>query len=234
MQRDKSGEHCKTSCKERDMPKKNRKLNGDDYDEDLEKEFVEMSDDKFKASLLKRRIVLLTGDITVQKVGEIKGSLIELSIASPEENIILFINSKGGEVEPGLALYDFMTLFLKASVVGVVGAECDSTALFILLGCIKRVGAPHSTFLIHPIRSEDSRIAYSPTIDNQMGYIKKTLEEYFRKGNKILEKHSKMSLKDIERLSFANKEIGTIFSAKEALKKGLIDEIAEGDNYKIF
>ena len=216
------------------MPKKNWKPNGGDYDEDLEEEFVEMSDDKFKDSLLKRRIVLLTGDITEKKIGDIKGLLVELSMASSEENIILFINSKGGDVEPGFALYDFMTLFLKAPVVGVVGAECDSTAVFILLGCIKRVAAPHSTFLIHPVRSENARIVYSSTIDNQIGCIKKTLEEYFRKGNKILEKHSKMSLKDIERFSFANKEIGTIFSAKEALKKGLIDEIAEGDKYKIF
>ncbi|MBI5005133.1 MAG: ATP-dependent Clp protease proteolytic subunit [Candidatus Lloydbacteria bacterium] len=177
---------------------------------------------------------MLTGDITEKKIGDIKGSLAELSMTSPEENILLFINSKGGDAEPGIALYDFITLFLKAPVVGIVGAECDSTALFILLGCIKRVAALHSTFLIHPVRSENVRIIYGNAIDNQMKFIKKTLAEYFQKGNKILEKHSKMSLSEIERLSFANKESGTILSPQEALKKGLIDEIAKGDKYKIF
>ncbi|MBI5005132.1 MAG: hypothetical protein HZC03_00805 [Candidatus Lloydbacteria bacterium] len=71
MHREESG-HCKTSTKEVFMPRKNQKPDDADQDEDSEEEFVEMSDGKFKDSLLKRRIVLLTGDITEKKIGDIR------------------------------------------------------------------------------------------------------------------------------------------------------------------
>ena len=214
------------------MPRKNQKFNGFD-EETPEEEFVELDEEQFRVSLLKRRIVLLTGDITEKKVGDIKGSLVELSMASPKKNIILFINSDGGEIESGLFLYDFMTSFLKAPVIGVVGAQCVSMAPIVLQGCTKRIAAPHSIFSFHATRIETT-IVYHPSMKDRMKKIKIYLAKNEQQSNKILEKHSKMPLSEIKRLSFVNNGDGTIFSAEEALKKGLIDEIAEGDEYKIF
>lgn len=206
---------------------------GDDFEGD--EEYSKLDDEKFKAALLERRIVLLTGKITEESVGKLKGDLIELSLQSPKKEITLFINSPGGDMDPGIALYDFISTYLKAPVIGVVGAACDSMALFVLQGCAKRIAAAHSTFLIHPVFYEGAFIVYNPaTIDGYMVEIKNKLKEAFQICNEILEKHSEMSLSDIERLSLANNGMGTTMFAPEALKEGLIDEIAEGDKYKIF
>lgn len=214
------------------MPRKNHQP--DDDFEDGE-EYSKLDDEKFEAALLKRRIAVLTGKITEEGIGKVKGNLIELSLQSPEKEIILFINSPGGDMDPGLALYDLITLYLKAPVIGIVGAECNSMALFILQGCSKRIAAAHSTFLIHPVRSEDSCLIYNPaTIDDFMMKIKNELRKGFQICTNILKKHSKMSLTEIGRITFANNGMGTTLSAPEALKKGLIDEIAKGDKYKIF
>jgi ATP-dependent Clp protease protease subunit len=217
------------------MPRKNCQSNEDDYEEGFESEYIEMIDEERTAALLKRRIVLLTEEVDDKKTDEVNGSLTELSLLAPEKDIILFINSNGGDVDAGLEMYDFMTTLLKAPVIGVVGAKCNSMALIVLQGCAKRVATPHSTFLIHPIQIYNVSIKYGDAMDEQWNFNKKTLEEHFKKYNKILEKHSKMSIQEIKRLSFANQKRGTTLSAKEAFKKGLIDEIVEGgDKYKIF
>ncbi|MBI5004773.1 MAG: ATP-dependent Clp protease proteolytic subunit [Candidatus Lloydbacteria bacterium] len=214
------------------MPRKNHQP--DDDFEDIE-EYSKLDDEKFEAALLGRRIALLTGKITEEGAGKLKGDLIGLSLQSPEKEIILFINSPGGDMDPGLALYDLITLYLKAPVIGVVGAECDSAALFVLQGCSKRIAATHSTFLIHPVRNEGARFVYNPSmIDDFIMEIRDKLKGASQICNDILKKHSKMSLAEIKQLSFANHGTGTTLSAPEALKKGLIDEIAKGDKYKIF
>lgn len=213
------------------MSKEIRKSQESDDFED-EEDFGS-DDEKFAASLLERRIILLTRDITDKTAGDIKGALTELSMASPKENIFLFINCDGGGVDAGLFLYDFMTRFLKAPVVGIVGAKCVSMALIVLQGCTKRIAAPHSIFLLHSARMETT-VVYHPGMKEHIKKIKTYLAEEEQKSDDILEKHSKMSLPEIKRLSFADNGDGTIFFAAEALKKGLIDEIAEGDKYKIF
>lgn len=206
----------------------------DDYNEDLSgEECTDLDDQQFKTALLKQRIVPLTEEITEERIGSIKGSLTELSVLSSEEDIFLFINCPGGDVEAGLALYDFITLFLKAPVIGIAGEQCASMALIVLQGCIKRVASPHSIFLLHPARAK-ATIVYWPGIKDRMQEIETLLAKEEQKSNNILKKHSKMSLSEIKKLSFANNGNGTILSAREALEKGFIDEIAEGDKYKIF
>ncbi|MBI2046054.1 MAG: ATP-dependent Clp protease proteolytic subunit [Parcubacteria group bacterium] len=219
------------------MRKKNRRLCEGDLDEDeatSDGDFQSLDDDEeFKHVLLKKRIVLLTGEITEKKTGGIKGDLIELSLDSPDKDIFLIINNDGGSVNAGMSFYDFLTIFLKAPVVGIVERKCLSMALIVLQGCTKRVAAPHSFFLIHP-SEKDITVVYHPSMKNRIRKIEKYLAEDEQYGNRILEKHSKLSLSEIEKLSFANDGNGTIFSAEEALEKGFIDEIAEGDKYKIF
>lgn len=205
------------------MPRKNQDDEGP----------TELDDEEFIASFKKRRVVFLVGEITKEKIANLKGELIELSTISSEKEIILFINSIGGDFDAALALYDLLTSLLKSSVVGVVGAECSSAALIALQGCKKRIAVRHSTFYIHPIGTQ-ADILYCPSIDTRMEAIKKDLAEGLRQHNNILKKHSKMSLREISQSVFSGNGEGTIFSAQEALKKGLIDEIAEGDKYKIF
>lgn len=215
------------------MRRKIRRKNQDEYDFDDEDPY-EADNEDFKTSLLQRRIVPLVGGITDEKVAKIQGSLTELSMFSSGEDIFLFINSSGGDVAAGFELYDFLTSFLKAPVVGIVGARCFSMALTILQGCVKRIAAPHSLFCIHAIRTGNAKIVDNLGIRNHLEKIRQSFKRDSQNNFKILEKHSNMSLAEIKKITFIDNGEGAEFSAPEALKKGLIDEIAKGDKYKIF
>ena len=110
-----------------------------------------MRDEEFNDRLLKKRTILLEGDITAEKCQKVRQLMMELAIQS-DKQITLIIDSEGGDIHSALWLLDFIKV-LGAPVIGVVNGKCMSAALVILQGCQRRIATIHSEFQCHYITS---------------------------------------------------------------------------------
>lgn len=190
-----------------------------------------MEEKEFEEALAKKRVLLLTGEITREKAIAIRDRLLSLNNQSDEE-IKLIIDSPGGEVVAALLLHDILSL-LTAPVTCIVNGECSSSGVVILQGAPKRVATKSSFFYLHPI---------SISFEKEPIVLDEKTEEKFKdklRGAKerqkflydILIKKTGRSLKEIK-----EKEEKLMF-AKEAKEFGLIDEVIEEESveeYKIF
>ncbi|HZJ87719.1 MAG TPA: ATP-dependent Clp protease proteolytic subunit [Sphaerochaeta sp.] len=104
---------------------------------------------QIQEKLLKTRSILLSGEIDKESADQIIKQLLVLDGESSEP-IKLFINSPGGDVDAGLAIYD-MVRFIKAPVTMIGMGLVASAAILVLLAvpAERRVGLPNSTYLIH-------------------------------------------------------------------------------------
>ncbi|MDD3925284.1 MAG: ATP-dependent Clp protease proteolytic subunit [bacterium] len=104
-----------------------------------------------KASdLLSRRIVLLRGEINDSSSYEIVEKLLQLECENPTEDITLYINSPGGLVTAGLAVYDIMQTVKPDVITVCVGQACSMGAIILTGGAPgKRFALPNSRMLIH-------------------------------------------------------------------------------------
>lgn len=100
--------------------------------------------------LLDHRTILLCGPVTDDLAREIMAQLLVLDADSPEKPIRVYINSPGGAVDAGFAIYDTMR-FVKAPVHTVCAGLAASAATVILLGAAKehRYSLPNTRFLLH-------------------------------------------------------------------------------------
>jgi ATP-dependent Clp protease protease subunit len=100
--------------------------------------------------LLKRRTVLLTGEINRRSSQRLIAELLLLSEEDPKEPIKLFINSQGGDADAGFAIFDVIR-FIEAPVKAVCAGLAASAAVIVLLACPKerRLSLPNARFLIH-------------------------------------------------------------------------------------
>ncbi|MFB2896485.1 ClpP family protease [Aerosakkonemataceae cyanobacterium BLCC-F50] len=100
--------------------------------------------------LRSKRIVILTGRITPELAERITYQLIFLDAKAPGKDIYLYINSRGGDIQPGLAIYDTIRS-LKSDVVTVSVGECSSMAAMLLASGTKgkRFALPNSRIMIH-------------------------------------------------------------------------------------
>ncbi|MCG8320255.1 MAG: ATP-dependent Clp protease proteolytic subunit [Cytophagales bacterium] len=166
--------------------------------------------------LLKERIVFLGSQVTDQSANLIVAQLLFLNRESDKKPINLYINSPGGSVYAGLAIYDTMQM-LKAPVhttaVGVTASM--GTALLASGASGYRFALPHATIHMHPTGggakgyTEDVGIAFREQERIQM--------QLFH----LIGKHTGHSWKDIERDFLRDRFMNTL----EAQKYGLIDEI---------
>lgn len=166
--------------------------------------------------LLKDRILFLGGEITDDSANLVIAQLLFLEADDPDKDIFLYINSPGGSVSAGLAIYDTIR-YLKCEVVTIcVGLAASMGAFLLAAGSKgKRKALPNSEIMIH----QPSGGAYGQASDVKIhaDHIIKTR----KKLNEILAERTGQPLEIIEDAT----ERDNFLSAEEALAFGIIDEI---------
>ncbi len=168
--------------------------------------------------LLKDRIVFLGGPIDDTVANIIIAQLLFLEAEDPDKDIHLYINSPGGVVTAGMAIYDTMQ-YVKPQVSTIcVGSAASMGAVLLTSGATgKRYALPHSRVMIHqPLGGVQGQ---ATEIEIHAREILRMREEL----NGILTRHSGRTLEEIK----ADTERDHFLSAEEAKDYGLIDEVLE-------
>jgi len=168
--------------------------------------------------LLKERVIFLVGEVNDPTANLIVAQLLFLESENPDKDISLYINSPGGSVTAGLAMYDTMQ-FIKPDVSTLCTGFAASMGAFLLAAGTKgkRVCLPNSRVMIHQVsggfRGQASDIAI---------HAKETL---FLKNrlNEIMAKHTGQPIETVER----DTDRDNFLSAEEAQKYGIIDRILD-------
>ncbi|MGB9769162.1 MULTISPECIES: ATP-dependent Clp protease proteolytic subunit [Caldisericum] len=166
--------------------------------------------------LLKDRIIFLTGEIETIHADLIVAELLYLESLDSTQDIYLYINSPGGEVIPGMAIYDTMQ-YIKAPVATICLGQAASLAAVILASGRKgkRYALPHSRILIH--QPWGGAQGQATDIEIQA----KELIRIKRMINEILSKHTGQPVEKIQK----DTERDYFMSPEEAKEYGIIDQI---------
>ncbi len=170
--------------------------------------------------LLKERIIMLEGEVHDQMANLIVAQLLFLESENPEKEISLFINSPGGSVTAGMAIYDSMQ-FIKCDVATyVMGQACSMGSLLAQAGAAgKRYMLPNARHMIHQPSGGARGQATDMLIQvTEILEMKKNLTQIYVKHNSKGKTFAELTA-DMERDKF--------MSAEEALSYGLIDKIIE-------
>jgi ATP-dependent Clp protease protease subunit len=166
--------------------------------------------------LLRDRIIILGGGIHDDLSNLIVAQLLFLESEDPEKDIYLYINSPGGSVTAGLAIYDTMQ-YIKPDVSTLCIGQAASMAAWLLASGAKgkRYALPHARIMIHqPLGGVQGQAA---DIDIQAREILRLREQM----NNILVKHTGQSLKKVEK----DTDRDLFMTGKQAVEYGLIDEV---------
>lgn len=182
----------------------------------VEKTFESERSYDIYSRLLEDRIILLTGPIDDAMASSIIAQLLYLESKDANSDIYLYINSPGGSVTSGLAIYDTIQ-FLKCDVATIcIGMAASMAALLLACGTQgKRYCLPHSEVMIHQPLGETSGQATDILI------AAKHIEESKKKLAKLLSLHTHQNLETI----LNDTERDHYLSSHEAKAYGLIDEI---------
>ena len=168
--------------------------------------------------LLKERVIFLVGPVEDNVANLIIAQLLYLESENPDKDINLYINSPGGSVTSGLAIYDTMQ-FIKPNVSTMCVGQAASMGALLLAGGEKekRYCLPHSRVMIHqPLGGFQGQAS---DIDIHAREILQARERL----NKILSDHTGQTLESIKN----DTERDNFMSAIEAKEYGLIDEVLE-------
>lgn len=168
--------------------------------------------------LLKERIIFLGTQIDDQTANVVIAQLLFLESEDPDKDIYLYINSPGGYITSGLAIYDTMQ-YIKPHVSTICIGQAASMAAVLLAGGEKgkRYALPNSRILIHqPLGGFQGQ---ATDIDIQAREILRMKERI----NRILMKHTGQPLEKIAK----DTERDFYMSAEQALEYGIIDKIVE-------
>lgn len=166
--------------------------------------------------LLKDRIVFLGGEINDDVANSVVAQMLFLEMEDPEADIQLYINSPGGVITSGMAIYDTMR-YLKCEVSTLCIGMAASMGAFLLAAGAKgkRKALPHAEIMIHqPSGGARGQATDIEIQAEQILRVKKTM-------NQLLAEHTGQPLKTIEK----DVERDHYMTADQALKYGLIDEI---------
>ena len=166
--------------------------------------------------LLKERIIFLGEEVTDASASVIIAQLLFLEGEDPDKDIHLYINSPGGSVSAGLAIYDTMQ-YIKCDVSTICIGMAASMGSFLLSGGAKgkRFALPNSEIMIHqPLGGAQGQ---ATEIKIAAEHILKTRERL----NKILAANTGQSLEQIE----IDTERDNFMTAQEAKEYGLVDEV---------
>ena len=170
--------------------------------------------------LLKDRIIFLGGPIDDHTANLVVAQLLFLEAQDPDKDIHLYINSPGGSVTAGLAIYDTMQ-YIKCDVVTIcVGQAASIAAVLLSAGAKgKRYALPHSRLMIHqPLGGAEGPAKDVEIITKELLRIKDLI-------NRILSKHTGQPIEKIEK----DTDRDFFMNAYEALEYGLIDKVIESE-----
>lgn len=168
--------------------------------------------------LLKDRIVFLGTQVEDYVASLIIAQLLFLEAEDPTRDIFLYVNSPGGSVSAGLAIYDTMQ-YIKPDVVTIcMGMAASMGALLLAAGAPgKRSALPNSRIMIHqPLGGSQGQASDIEIYAKEILTLRERL-------NHILAKHTKRPISDIERDTDRN----NFMSAIEAKQYGLVDEVID-------
>jgi ATP-dependent Clp protease protease subunit len=166
--------------------------------------------------LLEDRIVFLNGEINDQTANLVIAELIYLEGKDPDKDIMMYINSPGGSVVSGMAIYDTMN-YIKCDVSTIcVGLAASMAAILLSSGAKgKRIALPNSEIMIHqPLGGFEGQASDIKIHADHMMKTRKLI-------NKILAENTGMPVETIEK----DTDRDNFMSAEEAKKYGLIDKI---------
>jgi ATP-dependent Clp protease protease subunit len=166
--------------------------------------------------LLKERVIFLVGPVDDHSANLVVAQLLFLESENPEKDISLYINSPGGSVSAGMAIYDTMN-FIKPDVATLCTGFAASMGAFLLAAGAKgkRYSLPHSRMMIH--QPSGGAQGQATEIEISAREILKTRQLL----NKILAERTGQPLERIER----DTERDYYLDPQEALEYGLIDQI---------
>ena len=168
--------------------------------------------------LLNDRIIVLSDEVNDATASLIVAQLLFLESQDSEKDISFYINSPGGVVSAGLAIYDTMQ-YIKCDVSTIcVGMAASMGAVLLAAGTKgKRYALPHSEVMIHqPLGGSQGQATDVIIHANHIEKTRSTL-------NRILSERTGRSIEEIERAT----ERDNYLSAEEALEFGLIDKVIE-------
>jgi len=166
--------------------------------------------------LLRERIIFLGTPIDDMIANLVVAQLLLLDSENPEKDIMLYINSPGGSVTAGLAIFDTMQ-HIRADVNTICLGQAASMGAFLLSAGTpgKRMALPHSRILIHqPLGGAQGQATDIQIQAAEIGRIKRTL-------NELLAKHTGQSFKKIEK----DTDRDYIMTPEEALEYGMVDKV---------
>jgi ATP-dependent Clp protease protease subunit len=166
--------------------------------------------------LLRERIILLGSPIGDDLSNLIVAQLLYLEQEDPERDIYMYINSPGGSVTAGLAIYDTMQYIRPEVSTFCVGQAASMAAWLLAAGAkAKRFALPHARIMIHqPLGGVQGQ---ATDIDIQAREIIRLREQM----NNILVKHTGQSLKRIEK----DTDRDLFLTGKQAVEYGIVDEV---------
>ncbi|KAG8630454.1 hypothetical protein KVT40_002073 [Elsinoe batatas] len=170
--------------------------------------------------LLRERIICLNGPVDDTLSASIVAQLLFLEADAPHKPISLYINSPGGSVTAGLAIYDTMT-YIRSPVTTICVGEAASMGSLLLCGGAKgnRYCLPHSRIMVHQVSGGFSGQASDIAIHaKEILRIRSQLNEIYRRH--LTKEHS---LEEIEKYM----ERDYFMGAKEALEFGIVDRVLE-------
>jgi ATP-dependent Clp protease, protease subunit len=166
--------------------------------------------------LLKERVIFLTGQVEDHMANLIVAQLLFLESENPEKDIYIYINSPGGSVTAGLAIYDTMR-YIKCDIATVCVGQAASMGAFLLSGGTKgkRYCLPNARVMIHqPLGGFQGQATDFEIHAREILTIKEKL-------NRLMAEHTGKSYEEI----ISGTERDNFLSAQQALEYGLVDTI---------
>jgi ATP-dependent Clp protease protease subunit len=178
-----------------------------------------MLDDSVYNRLLKERIIVLGSEVTDQVANRICAQLLLLAAEDPNRDINLWINSPGGSVYSGMAIYDTMQFIANDVVTVGMGMAASMGQLLLCAGTKgKRYALPHARIMMHQPSGGIGGTAADIAIQaEQMLYTKRMFQER-------VAFHTGQTAEQIE----ADSDRDRWFTAQEALDYGFIDKVITG------
>jgi ATP-dependent Clp protease protease subunit len=174
--------------------------------------------------LLKERIIFLGTPINDQVANLIVAQLLFLDREDSEKEISIFVNSPGGAVYPGMAIYDTMQMISAPVATYAVGFTASFGTLVLLAGTKgKRYALPNATIHMHqPLGGAQGQATEIEIQAKEILRIKSML-------NEIMSKHTNMSVEEV--LKHTDRD--SYFTAEQAKELGVVDEIIQMNDSKL-
>jgi len=166
--------------------------------------------------LLKERVIFLSGPIDDNISNLVVAQLLFLESENPEKDISIYINSPGGSISAGLAIYDTMQ-FISSSVSTLCIGQAASMGALLLAGGDKgkRYVLPNSRIMIHqPLGGFQGQASGFEVHAKEIVHMKKVV-------NEILAKHTGQTIKKIEK----DTDRDNFLDANAAIKYGIVDKV---------